>query len=70
MFKRKRQTPEAQTPTVNPWKRLGNLERARLKVELQLANPNLAANHRPNLERKLTSISDEIESLKEAASWN
>ena len=68
MFKRKRQA-EPEKPTANPRKRLGNLERTRLRVTLQLANPGLAANHRPQLERKLASICQEIEELKEVVPW-
>lgn len=66
LFKRKPKNP---TPTpakdTSPRRRLANLERAHLRVTLQLANPNLGAEHRPKLERKLASISEEIEQLKE-----
>jgi hypothetical protein len=74
MFGRKRTAGE--TPTVevlrpvSPLRRLKNLEHARERVVLRLANPRLATQHRPELERKLASIGEEIEQLREeAASW-
>ena len=70
MFKRKRQTEEAPTPTMSPLKRLNNLEKARMRVRLQLGNPKLAPNDRPRIEAKLASISAEIEELKEQLLWS
>lgn len=65
LFKRKLKKPTPSPKDVSPRRRLANLERAHLRVTLQLANSGLAANHRPNLERKLASIAEEIGQLKE-----
>jgi hypothetical protein len=66
IFKRK---PPATVPTMrvgdfNPRRRLSNLQRARVRVSNQLANPHLQPEHRPDIERKLDSIDEEIEQLK------
>lgn len=54
----------SQIPESNPLRRLKNLERAHARVVVQLANPNLSANHRPDVIRRLDSISEEIAQLQ------
>lgn len=66
LFKRKpKKQVTTPTTTANPRQRLKNLERAQIRVRSRLANPGLAEFHRPELERKLASIGEEIEELKE-----
>ncbi len=60
LLRRRHPTPEA---SFNP-RRLSNLRRARLRVAQQLDNPNLSPVHRPQIERRLASITEEIESLE------
>lgn len=59
-------TPPTPEPSKrDPRKRLRNLERKRLSVIEQLANPNLGGPERPGVERRLASITNEITELRE-----
>jgi hypothetical protein len=71
IFKRRNSLPPA-NPTLprDDAKRLRNLENKRVAVIAQLANPNLTDVHRPGVQRRLTSIEEEIASIKENLRWN
>ena len=70
MFKRKPKKPMPTTTHADPLKRLNNLEKARMRVRMQLENPSLEPTHRPRIEMKLASMSQEIEDLKEIVLWS
>jgi hypothetical protein len=67
MFKVRRREPVS-APAFDPFRRLKNLEKARTRVILQLANPLLAEMHRPQILAKLSSLQDEIAQLRRATS--
>jgi hypothetical protein len=59
--------PVALSPRVtDPRKRVRNLEKKRVLVLQQLANPNLKDPHRPEVARRLSSIEAEIKDLEGA----
>jgi len=69
-LRRRESVSETTEPAFDPVRRLRNLERAANRVRLQLANPNLAEIHRPEVLRRLSSISDEIGQLRMLTSPN
>ena len=68
IFKRKsaeKPQPSIMTGETTARRRLSNLQRASTRISNQLENPRLSPEDRPRIERKLASIRQEIEDLKE-----